>query len=1123
MAACLHVSAALYSQKVTLNERNSKLSEVFVRLREQTGYNFVYNNKLLKKAAPVTVRTANEQLEEALREIFKDQPLTFSIIEKTIVVKEKERTLLESVGAAMKESVQALLPDGPVRGTVTDENGDPLPGVTVILQVPNAVAKTSVTNANGKYDFAGVPSGSVLVFNMIGFKRHEVPVGNKGVIHVRLSPDVKELQNVVITGYQEIKKESFTGTAVTVKGEDLKRVNPQNLLKSIQSFDPSFKILDNNIIGSNPNALPSINVRGSSSLPGGSTDILRRDNLTSTANLPAFILDGYEVSLEKVYDLDINRIESVTLLKDAAATAVYGSRAANGVLVITTKAPKEGKLQLSYNYETNVTGPDLSDYHVLNGADKLEYERLAGLYSNTVRQNYSQDQLNKMYYDKKEKVLTGFDTYWLSQPLETAIGQKHSLYVEGGNPLFRYGIDLRYQTMPGVMKESGRDRYSGGMSFSYNSSSKLQFKNDVSVSYVKSQDSPYGSFSTYARMNPYYPVYDDKGNVIRQIDTWINRETSSTGSDSITTDPVLNPLYDAQLSSFSKSSYIELIDAFAGDWTIAKGLRLRGVASLTSRNHTGDNFKSPLANEFFNYSTDRIKEKGRYINSQNRETIVDGNIRLTWVKQISDHFFNMMLGGNIRTELSDYKEVTAIGFPNDRFASIGFAGGYGENATPYSSLQRSRLLGSFFSLNYSFKNRYLLDATVRADGSSKFGLENKIAPFWSLGLGWNIHKEDFFHSDLISQLRIRTSTGLTGSVSFDPYLSKTTYSYYTNNWYSSGVGAAVKAFGNENLAWQKTWNYDLSVDLGLLNDRLYFSPRVYFKRTKGLVADVMLPPSTGFPSYKENVGDMENKGVELMTNLNVLKTKDWSLSFNANLTRLENKIVRISNALKRYNERADEAQDLPQDKGGYRGVPLLRFNEGQSINAIYAVPSLGIDPENGKEIFIKKDGTLTYEWDVRDIGVVGDATNKLEGFFGTTINYKNFMLTATFQTYLGGDQYNQTLVDRVENADPAYNVDSRAFVNRWKQPGDKVQFKDISELGSTRTSSRFVQKNNMLSLQSLYLSYQAGKSLASRLGMSSLRFSATGNDIWYTSSVKQERGLDYPFARTVTFSVQAVF
>ncbi|HEX6431675.1 MAG TPA: SusC/RagA family TonB-linked outer membrane protein, partial [Niastella sp.] len=925
------------------------------------------------------------------------------------------------------------------------------------------------------------------------------------------------LTDVVITGYQQIKKESYTGNAVTVSGEDLRRINPVNLMQSIQAFDPTFKVANNNLLGSNPNALPRVNVRGSTSLPTGTGGMLTRNNLAGNVNLPTFILDGYEVSLEKVYDLDMNRVQSITLLKDAAATAVYGSRAANGVLVITTKAPQEGKLQLSYSSDLTVSGPDLTDYHVLNAPEKLEYERLAGLYQAVGERSANEQE--ELYYGKLANVIGGVNTYWLSQPLKTSFAQKHSLYIEGGNATIRYGIDLRYQTQPGVMKGSGRDRYGIGSVLSYAPSKKFIFKNTLTVTQVNSNESPYGNFIDYVRMNPYYPKNDSNGHLLQAVDSWLIDTRANTGNQYVTRN-VLNPMYNGSLSNFNTTKYTELIEAFSADWGIIKDLRLRTLVSLTKRKYNSDNFLSPLSNEFYSYDPSRLKEKGSYEYSTTDESIFDGNFTLNYNKQLGDHNVNLAVGANMRTSSSDMKYLKAVGFSNDRFTNIAFANSYALNSAPKGDYQLERLFGSFLSANYSYRNKYMADVSARLDGSSKFGSENKVAPFWAFGIGWNVHREDFLLNSPISTLKLRASTGVTGAVSFPAYQSKTTYDYYTGNWYSTGLGAVVNTYGNESLQWQKTDNYDVGVDLGIFNDRLFISARYYQKLTHGLLADIILPPSTGFSSYKENLGDMRNTGYELSLKATAFQKGDWTVSFTANLTRNENKILKISNSLKTYNDKADQEQQTNPD---YKGLPILRFKEDESLNTIYAVRSLGIDPENGKEVYVKKDGTLTYIWNVRDIIPVGDNTPLAYGYIGTNVSYKRFMLNLSFYTQFGGKDFNQTLVDRVENADPRFNVDSRVLADRWKKPGDKAQFKNIAELGQTLVSDRFVQKDNVLELQSLYLSYDFTKQVYSKLAMNNLRVAFTMNDGWRWSSMKVERGIDYPFARSFTFSIQTSF
>ncbi|WP_440133937.1 SusC/RagA family TonB-linked outer membrane protein [Chitinophaga sancti] len=1089
----IFVSIQSFAQ-VTISAKNIPLGQAFDQLSKQTGYTFFYNNKDIRKLGKVDIALKNVSLETALGQLLKGLPLNWHIVDKTVVIR-------GTTPAAIQDTVKEI------SGIVRNRLNEPLPRVSIRVQ--NDVYQT---NNEGAYNIKLVDEDTPISFSFIGYQSAVYRAGQakNGRLNVVLEDAKIGLNEVVVNGYQEIHRDNYTGTAVVVSGEKLKEISPQNLLQGMQMVDPSFRILNNNFNGSNPNSMPVINVRGSSALPTGSDGILRRDNISSSVNLPAFILDGYEVSLEKVFDLDMNRIATVTLLKDAAATAIYGSRAANGVMVITTKVPANGKLQVTYNHETNFNSPDLTDYHVLNAAQKLQYEQQAGVYDAGL-QKVPQDGLDVLYYEKLKNVAGGVNTYWLSQPLRTAIGQKHGVYLQGGAENFRYGIDLRYQTRPGVMKGSSRDQYSGGMNFSYNLSNRIKFQNELTITQVKSKESPYGSFADYVKTNPYYRITDDNGNVIRELETWSDRNADGGAYQY---DYVLNPLYNSTLSSFNTNNYTEIIDNFAAEFEIAKGLRVRGQMSMTSRQSNGDNFLSPLANEFYFYAASETDQKGSYTSSRMKETYWDGNIRLNYVKQLHDHNINLVAGANIRTELSDYADFTAIGFPNDRFTSVGFAKGYAEGAHPRSNIEKSRLFGDFISTNYSYKDRYLMDATLRTDGSSKFGTANRLAPFWSLGVGWNLHKESWFDNDVISQLRLRFTTGLTGSVQFSPYLSRTTYSYDQSNWYSSGIGATVGNYGNSNLGWQKTRSTDFGFDLGLFKDRIFLSPRIYYKLTKDLLADISIAPSTGFSSYKENLGDMENKGIELSLRAVVIQNKDWGVNIYANLVHNTNKIVRISNSLEAYNNKVNQEQAT---NSKYKGVPLLRYKEGQSYDAIYAVRSLGIDPENGKEVFVKRDGSLSYQWDARDVNVVGDATPFAQGSFGGTFHYRKFMMSLNFQTEFGGDMYNQTLVDRVENANPRYNVDSRVFAEKWKHPGDKTFYKNIYDWGQTQVSSRFIQPNNVLSLQSIYCSYDL------RVVKRMVRLGMTANDILRWSSVEQERGIDYPFARSVTFSLQAQF
>lgn len=1099
----IHLSGYSQNESFIINMQDASLKEVMRAIKKQSGYSFLYQDDLIADYGRRDFYIDTNGIEAVMNLLLTGTKLTYEVTDDVIVLKEEVKAKAQTPIAFQ------------VTGVVKDNKGEPLPGVSVFVK---GATRGTVTDNQGRYSL-DVTEGDVLVFSFIGFTKVEMPVSAQSTIDVVLEEDITALSEVVVTGYQDIRKESFTGRTVTVSGTELKKVNPVNIFQSIQTFDPSFRIMQNNIVGSNPNRLPDINVRGATGLPTDATQ-LDRSNLTTNPNLPTFILNGFEVSMQTIYDLDVNRIESITLLKDAAATAIYGSRASNGVLVITTKTPEDGKLQFSYNYELNASTPDLSVYDVLNASEKLEYEYLAGVYDASRNKNViRQEEYDQLYYNKKRQVLRGIDSYWLSEPVETAIGHKHSLTIEGGAKSLRYGITGQYQTLPGVMKESERKRYGGEVYLSYVLNDKFTFKNSTSIAQVNAQESPYGSFEDYVRMNPYYAKRDTNGQVLRVLDEWNRKYRDDGGGERTTKDAVLNPLYDAQLSSFNKNKYTQIINSFSANWNITNGLLMKGLISLTKYNFSQDQFISPFANRYYNYSNSDLNKRGQYYYKQDDETTIDGNLLLSYNTSIANHIINASVGANVREFKSSEKAFYARGFTNDKFDNIGFASSYYDNDSPFGLDETDRLVGSFLTVNYSYADRYLLDLTGRLDGSSKFGTDKKYAPFWSAGIGWNLHKEAFLlNSSLINQLRITASTGLTGGVSFPPYLGKTTYAYYTD-WYSTGVGATYLAYGNDNLKWQRTQNYDIGVDIVLLNNRFTISPTYYYKLTKDLITDISVAPSMGYASYKDNLGELENRGYELALKLDVYRNKDWNISLNANLTRNENKLRSISNALTRFNKDADEKQNDEE----YKSVPLLRFTEGRSLETIYAVRSLGIDPENGKEIYLKKDGSLTYDYDVNDIVPVGDKTPSLYGFFGATASYKNLMLFVSFYTHFGGDQYNQTLIDRVENADPRYNVDQRVLDQRWKKPGDNTFYKDIADLGTTRATSRFVQPDKVLELKTVSLSYDAPTFIERKLGMQMLRFVATANDAWRWSAITMERGIEYPFARSFTFSIQTRF
>ena len=465
----MHLSASVHSQNVvfSFNLRNATFEDLMKEIRQHSDYYFIYKDSEVAQVTKLNKRFKSVSIDEVLEECLKGTGLTYSVEDRLIIIKKNQVTMIRDTTARNEVRL--------IKGIVVDEMGKPLPGVTVVIKGTNTGVATS---ADGLFSVALSADTVTLVFTFVGMETQEVkilPLKTGEVrkdLRVVMKEDKIALEDVVVTGYANIKKSSFTGTATQVKREDILKVAGRNVIDALQVFDPSLRIMKNNLMGSDPNTLPEFYVRGRSGITGvKELDALEASDvsqfaITNNPNTPIFILDGFEVSVEKVYDFDVNRIKDITILKDAAATAMYGSRASNGVVVIETIAPRPGRFVVSYNGNYEITAPDLSSYNMMNARQNLETEWAAGIYAGDPDYAYyERDRAYQygIYLDKKNVILAGGDYYWLSQPLTTMFNHKHSVYIEGGSDAIRFGIELRYDNQNGVMKKSLRDRIGTGL------------------------------------------------------------------------------------------------------------------------------------------------------------------------------------------------------------------------------------------------------------------------------------------------------------------------------------------------------------------------------------------------------------------------------------------------------------------------------------------------------------------------------------------------------------------------------------------------------------------------------------------------------------------------------------
>ena len=989
---------------------------------------------------------------------------------------------------------------------------EPMVGVTIRL---DGHSTGVITDINGCYVLTLPEKGGLVIYSYIGFETRKIKVTSRQKVNVQMVEATESIQEVIVTGYNSIQKESFTGNTTKIEKEDLLKVNPNNLISAIQTFDPSFRIQENLAAGSDPNSLPQFVLRGQTgigetTLGQTSTSSISREVLSGNSNLPIFILDGFEVDVEKIYDLDMNSIHSINILKDAAATAMYGSRAANGVIVIERRAPEAGKFRVQYSGVLSAELPDLSSYNLMNAREKLETERLAGLYDSNTPEI---DPYTNGYYQRLNNVLTGVDTYWLSQGLRTALNHKHSVFIDGGENDVRWGVELGFRGTEGVMKHSSRKNANAAFYVDYRIGG-LQIKNKVTYTYNKSTDVPFNSFSDYSHLLPYMRLYDENGDYVRRLEKF----DGASGTQ-------VNPLYEINFyNSFDHSGYDEVTDDLSLNWRITDGLRLRGQFSVLMRNSTGDLYKDP-ASASYSASTGNIN--GEKTESTQKRTVIDGSLSLMYNNTFKGHNLNICLSSNMRQTQSTASETRYRGFPGGDLVSSNYAAEvYGK---PSSSDNTTRLVGALLTSNYTYNNIYLADLTGRIDGSSEFGSDKRWSMFWSTGAGINIHNYDFMKSnELFSMLKFRASYGLTGKTNFSLYSAKDMYQLQTDSWYPTGYGVFLYQMGNPNLKWERKYTLDYGVEIGLWHDKIYLKASAYDERTIDLITDYTIPSSTGFTSYKENMGKLKNAGVELELRARLYSDRNWLFQLYGSFARNKNTIIEISQAMRDYNKRVEElfsGYNPESSSDSKYAKTYLKYYEGASLTSIYGMKSLGISPTNGKEIYLRRNGDVTDVWSADEWTIIGDTAPKGQGSFGYTLSYKQLSMFASFLYTFGGDAYNNTLVSYVENADIKNdNVDKRVLLDRWQKPGDITTMKDIRDRNvTTGASSRFVQKNNTLQWSSLTMSYNFRPEQLKKLHLSGLRFSFTMNDLFYWSTIRQERGLDYPYSRSFNLTTNIIF
>lgn len=999
--------------------------------------------------------------------------------------------------AQAQDNVTVVVNDGKVKsnsisGVVySADDNEPLIGAQVRIVGANVV---TITDVNGRFSFKSVElKKQKLQVSYIGMETQTVTAGHE--MKVVLKRDSKTLSDVVVNGYFTRKKQTFTGAAKTVTSDEIMKVAPNNILQTLATLDPSLNIAQNNAAGSNPNAVPDLVIRSTTSLSTSNEVGL---------NAPLIVIDGVEQSLQALYDMDINDVERVDILKDASATALYGENAANGVIVIERKRVSQSPVRIRYTVTPQLSFADLSSYDYCNAAQKLELEKRAGLYKSET------GKLDESYFEKLALVTSGIDTDWKSKPVRNSFSHNHSLSISGRGSGLDYNVNANYQNTQGVMKDDGRTRYGMNVYLSYTAINNLVITLRASHDQLNTNSSKYGSFSSYLECNPYDSPYDQYGNLRSELSYEMN-----------------NPLYEASLSSFSKSQSRTQQVSLDVRYNIKPNFFITAQGSYNTSRGTSDVFRSPDSHDFKNVTN--ISQKGKYTLGNTGSDQWAAKLVGNYIHNFDNDgtMLTLNLGGEIKRSKSTSSTLVATGFLSDEQNDIAYATTYPDGGKPSGSEDLSASLGGFLAANFMWKNRYVLDGSYRVSGSSKFGSDHRYAPFWSVGAGWNIHNEEFAKKlGWINTLRLRGSYGYTGSVKFSSYQAVTTYKYNSDYLSYTGVGAIPMGMANPDLKWQTTKKLNVGITSSLFGDRLNVNFDVYNEKTTDMLIDRSLPPSSGTTSVKANLGSQTSNGIEFSLWGKIIKTRDWEWSLSVNGLHSKTTINNISDAMKRMNEQ--NASGFTSSDGSTNiasSSPLFQYREGESPSAIYAVRSAGIDPATGNEIFIKKDGSYTYKYDSKDQVSCGDTNPTLQGSISSMLQYKNFSLTASFSYRFGGEMYNSTRALKVENVNPRKNCDVRAFTDRWTNVGDVKPYIDIAKAtGNTSVyTDRFVEKDDELWLSSLYLQYNVPMTFLKKLHIQKMYLGIGTEDLFRITSAKYERGTSYPFSRSINMSASLTF
>ncbi|NJN27351.1 MAG: TonB-dependent receptor [Cyclobacteriaceae bacterium] len=1016
-----------YSQTKTLNlnMREATVKEVLNKIEEQSEFYFLFSENLIDVQRRVNVNIQNQKIEQALNLIFDGTDVDYSIRERIIVLKTPELSDMDFM--TQQQST--------VSGKITDEEGEPLPGVTVIVK---GTTQGTVTSANGEYAIDDIPEDAILQFSFLGMRPQEIVVGNQAVISVVMVEETVGMDEIVVIGYGTQKKSDITGSVASLPQDRLEMVPNTNITQALQGAVAGIQITTNSAGASPENDATSILIRGRNSIKAD--------------NGPLVVVDGipYGGQLSDIAPTDIKSIE---ILKDASSTAIYGSRGANGVILITTKLGKKGKPQISYDgyysIQKMTNFPDL-----MTGEEFYKYKM--------EREPDAMTEGEQQVYDN------GTWTDWPALALRHGESNQHNIAIAGGAEFVNYYVSVNVLDVKGIALNDDYLRVTNRINIDAKITDWLSLGTRTSISYAdQSGDSP--DFDAVTYMNPLTTSHNEDGS----LTIYPNPSDTYFG----------NPLQNTLAQNQDKSHQVITNNFAKIDFPFIPGLQYQL--------NTGFRFKYSDYASYFGRDTktgitnrgDARTDRAKYLN-QTIENILSYN------RQFGKHnVFATALYSFEKNESSNNR-LDASGFPHDILGW--FAAGQATLITPSYGYSQTDLLSQMLRINYGYDNRYLFTATIRRDGYSGFGTKTKWGEFPSLALGWNIANEDFFTmTGVINNLKLRMSWGKNGNQSVGAY--ETISRLSSEDWVSGSEtqpGYIPSKLGEDNLGWESTETYNVGIDFGLFADRITGEINAYRANTTGLLLNRRISPIHGVDQITQNIGKTQNQGFEFSVSSTNINRNDFKWSTNANFSSNQNKIVSLYGLL---SEEGNEIDDISN-----------KWFIGEPIRVNYYYQVIGIWQQEEEEEAAKYgskpgyvklwDKNTDYKMDSEDRVIQGQKDPKFIWGMANNFQYKNFLLNVFIHGVHGVTKAND-----LKNDDVWTEVRRNTTIKNWWTPENPTnEFYKNERFAEQQGSGNAIYYENasFIRIKDISLAYDLPDALLSKAKLNKLRLFVTGRNLF---------------------------